>query len=219
MPELSRSETEAVHRFGDVLVDRFSPKAPPSMTRKLGTVTSVSSDDARLSVLCDGDNVPMVGIPCTTACAGVGVDDRVIVELFRNAPIVTNIIAKSLDNSAYVKTLWSNPNGVYMHASQTAELSEPVSAQRTGIVLHWQGYVPGDGIRDYQHNFVFVPKTFNLGTGLAMVLSADDRLVTKYVYVKDVELVGNDKNMESGHELSGLTVDNRRLALTEVLGV
>ena len=108
MPDLSRSETEAVHRFGDVLVDRFSPKAYPSMTRKLGTVTSVSSDDARLSVLCDGDDVPMVGIPCTTACAGVGVDDRVIVELFRNAPIVTNIIAKSLDNPAYVSwtDLW-----------------------------------------------------------------------------------------------------------------
>lgn len=106
-----------------------------------------------------------------------------------------------------------------MYAGQTAQLSEPVSAQRTGIVLHWQAYVPGDGVRDYQHNFFFVPKTFNWGVGLSMLLAADTRLVQKYVYVKDTELVGNDNNIASSDVVSGITMDNRYQALTEVLGV
>ena len=104
-----------------------------------------------------------------------------------------------------------------MYASQTIELSEPVSAQRTGIVLHWQGYVPGEGVKNYQHNFVFVPKTFNGGRGLGMLLMADSRLVTKYVYVADDHITGNDNN-SSVDTISGISIDNRYQVLTEVLG-
>lgn len=118
---------------------------------------------------------------------------------------------------AYVKTLWSYPDGYYMYAGQTAQLSEPVSAQRTGIVLHWQGYAPGDSVKDYQHNFVFVPNTFHGGRGLGMLLMADSRLVTKYVYVADDHITGHANNIASD-TISGVSIDNRYQALTEVLG-
>ena len=122
------------------------------------------------------------------------------------------------DNVAYVKTLWSYPSGYYMNAGQVAQLSEPVSAQRTGIVLHWQGYSPGDGVQNYQHNFVFVPNTFRGGRGLGMLLMADSRLVTKYVYVADDRITGNAQNATTD-TISGISIDNRYQALTEVLGV
>lgn len=52
-----------------------------------------------------------------------------------------------------------------------------------------------------------------------MVLSADTKLVVKYVYVSNDKITGNAKNAEPDHDLNGLTVDNRALVLTEVLGV
>lgn len=122
------------------------------------------------------------------------------------------------DNVAYVRELWSSDVGYYMNAGQVAQLSEPVSAQRTGIVLHWQGYTPGDGVQNYQHNFVFVPNTFHGGVGLGMLLMADTRLVTKYVYVADDRITGHAQNASSD-TISGISVDNRYQALTEVLGV
>ena len=121
-------------------------------------------------------------------------------------------------NGHYVKAIWHHDSGFYMSENQTAYLSEPVSEQRTGIVLHWQGYTPGTGVHDYQHNFIFVPKTFNRGVGLGMLLMADSRLVTKYVYVKDDSLKGHANNASQG-TISGVSIDNRYQVLTEVLGV
>lgn len=118
--------------------------------------------------------------------------------------------------------LWSNSSGWYVAESQTASLSEPVSSQPRGIVLHWQGYIPGEGVQDYQHQYVFVSKrhvTNFSGQGVAMLMSADTKLVVKYVYVNNNQVIGNAKNATPDHTISGMTIDNRYLALTEVLGV
>ena len=116
------------------------------------------------------------------------------------------------------KVLWSNSAGYYMNENQTCNLSEPMSEQARGIVLHWQGYIPADGVKNYQHNFVFIPKTFNGGYGVGMVLMADSRLVTKYVYVADDHVTGNVNNAAQD-TISGVSIDNRYQALTEIIGV
>ena len=74
-------------------------------------------------------------------------------------------------------------------------------------------------MHDYQHNYHFVPKTHPSGEGVTMLMSADSRIVAKYVYVSDDRVTGNDRNQSSAHSMSGLTLDNRYMALTEVLGV
>ena len=89
-------------------------------------------------------------------------------------------------------------------------------------MLHWQGYTPGEGIEAYQHQYVFVSKrhvTNFSGQGVAMVLSADTKLVVKYVYVNNNQIIGNEKNAKPDHTISDMTIDNRYLVLTEVLGV
>ena len=105
-----------------------------------------------------------------------------------------------------------------MSEAQTVPLSELISTQPHGIVLHWQGYTPGDGVHNYQHNFFFVPKTFNTGAGLAMLCQAGSRLVKKYVYVFNDRIVGHAENSDTV-TVSGVDMDNRYQVLTEVLGV
>lgn len=104
MSDITREEREALHRFGDVLERNFSQRPVAAVTRKTAVVRSVDHDQARLNVLCDGDDAPLVGVRCTTACAGVSVGDTVLVETFRGASIVTSVLAKSLDNVAYVRS-------------------------------------------------------------------------------------------------------------------
>ena len=119
--------------------------------------------------------------------------------------------------------LWSDTGGYYMTGTQTISLSESVSSQTQGILLHWQGYkVDGGGVQNYQHQYVFVSKRHvenSPGAGVSMILSADTKLVSKYVYVDNNQIKGHEKNSRSDFSLNGITVDNRYLVLTEVLGV
>ncbi len=107
MSDITREERDALHRFGDVLKRNFSQRPVAAVTRKTGVVRSVDTDQARLSVLCDGDDAPTVGVRCTTACSGVSVGDTVLVETFRGAPIVTSVMANSLDRLASIRQVFS----------------------------------------------------------------------------------------------------------------
>lgn len=212
IPESVRRDIE---RMAGPLAQRM---LPPKVTQSATTrnVVAAVNSDGTLDIAMGG--AIMQRVPATTACVGVAVGDEVIVAQYGPRLYAVGIIAKSLDNPDYVKTLWSNPTGFYMNENQSCQLSEPLSAQRTGIVLHWQGYIPGDGVQSYRHNFVFIPKTFNGGRGAGMLLMADSRLVTKYVYVADDRITGNAQNAASD-TISGVSIDNRYQALTEVLGV
>lgn len=215
LPEGVRRDLE---RMAGPLAERMlPPRVAQSATTR--NVVAAVNDDGTLDVSMGG--AVMQHVPATTACVGVAVGDEVIVERYGPRLYAVGVVARSLDSPDFVKLLWSNASGLYMNASQSCQLSEPVSAQRTGIVLHWQGYVPGEGVKDYQHNFTFVPKTHvqrNPGKGVGVLLMADSRLVTKYVYVGDVKIDGNDQNAASD-TISGVSIDNRYQALTEVLGV
>ena len=120
------------------------------------------------------------------------------------------------------KVLWEHAAGYYMNGTQTCNLSELMSEQARGIVLHWQAYTPGTGVRDYDHNYCFIPRTHGLkdpGQGVHMVLAGGGHIVTKYVYVSDNRITGNDNNAASGFSFSGMSIDNRHLALVEIIVV
>lgn len=103
-----------------------------------------------------------------------------------------------------------------MRDGQEINLSEPVSAQHRGIVLHWQYY--NTGAEDHNHNYFFVPKSQINGAGVTMMGFVQSYFFKKYVYVKDDKITGNADN-DQVKTLSGVQFNNNKAVLTEVLGV
>lgn len=122
------------------------------------------------------------------------------------------------------KILWG-PDYYYMVGSNTINLSQKVSEQKTGIVLMWQAYADGKP-QSYDLNYTFVPKHHTLvfpagGVTCWLSNSSGNIVATKYVYVYDDKIQGNDINglgstTRSG---SGITFTNNYWVLTYVIGV
>lgn len=76
-----------------------------AVTMQYGDVTAIDDSDGKLMLTVDVEGGE-VRCPMTTACKGVSVGDRVIVQTYGNLSTVTGVIAH--DNSNYVKktTLW-----------------------------------------------------------------------------------------------------------------
>ena len=106
-----------------------------------------------------------------------------------------------------------------MQASQTINLNEKISEQRTGIVLHWQAYVNGSA-QNYDHNYCYVPKSHSYSGGVSMFMTSQNatHVANKYVYINEQSIRGNDLNY-SDDQQSGITLERRYFVLTEVLGV
>ena len=121
------------------------------------------------------------------------------------------------------QVLWG-PDYYYMNAGQTATLSQKVSEQKSGIVLVWQAYSNG-AAQTYDFNFTFIPKwqvSVNPSRGVSCFLTDSTAGVigTKYVYVYDDKIVGNNANGNGATKRnSGITTTNNRWVLTHVLGV
>ena len=119
------------------------------------------------------------------------------------------------------KVLWNN-DPLYMRSDHTATLSEPVSEQNTGIVLVWSAYE--SGAKDYNFFYQFIPKSHveqHNGKGINTGIIATETFGTigsKYVYVYDDRIVGNDYNDDSGTK-NGITFNNAYWVLRYVLGV
>lgn len=135
-----------------------------------------------------------------------------------NAINEVNGIATSLPD---VKVLWTG--GLYMNGKHKITLSESVSSQRHGIVLHWQRYTDGI-VQNTDHAYFFIPKShiqLSYGQGVEMMMSdaTFGIVAAKYVYVSDTDIVGNANNEKVGTGASGIKYINNRHVLTQVLGV
>lgn len=118
------------------------------------------------------------------------------------------------------KVLWTG--GHFMIEGQTAQLSEPVSSQKNGIVLVWSAYEPG-AVQDYYWNYTFIPKShinFAPGGGVCCIMAGKSftSIGTKYVYVNDESIVGMKENNIAGAD-SSISYANNKFVLRYVLGV
>lgn len=118
------------------------------------------------------------------------------------------------------KVLWSG--GLYMTASHTANLSESVSKQPHGIIIAFSAYTSSTA---QNHNWVyhFVPKhhTSNhggAGINFPMSNNSYSHIATKYLYVSDTKITGNDGN-KTDSAGSGVDYDNNYWVLRYVIGV
>lgn len=120
------------------------------------------------------------------------------------------------------KLLWQGKN--YMNASQTAYLTEGVSEQFSGIVLVFSNYDATTGTaNDYDWHCYYVPKRLvelQSGTGhcFNMMSQGFGDIASKYLYISDKEITGNDVNTTNGTR-NGITYNNAKYVMRYVLGV
>jgi hypothetical protein len=121
------------------------------------------------------------------------------------------------------KILWgANSNsGSFMTGDQTANLSEPVSEQRHGIVLAFC-YYNGTGDTNWEWHLEFVPKyMIGLTTSrycFSMFRGCFSYAATKNLYISDTQIRGHDDNNKTG-TANGITYANNKFVLRYVFGV
>ena len=112
----------------------------------------------------------------------------------------------------------------YPVANIDYNLSEPISKQKHGIILVFQAY-EGGVAKDYDINEFFVSKKSvellpGKGHSFFLVNSTGAKVATKYIYIHDTKIMGNDVNRNSATKRdSGITTTNNYWVLTHVLGV
>lgn len=118
------------------------------------------------------------------------------------------------------KLLWSG--SWYMNETQTAELSETVSAQRTGIVLVFSLYDAETSTYKNQEMFEFFIPKYSIakhnGNGRNFNLCGMFGNSVKYLYLHDDKIVGHDKNSTT-MTVGGIEYNNKRYVLRYVIGV
>ena len=121
------------------------------------------------------------------------------------------------------KVLWSG--GYYMTAGQTANLNGTVSSQASGIVLVFSRYDVSAGAPLNQHwSYHFVPKIMvqlhgGEGSIFDLSTSKDSYRASKYLYINDDKIVGNDNNADTGTGATGVKYTNNAFVLRYVIGV
>lgn len=119
------------------------------------------------------------------------------------------------------KELWGG-GAYHMIGSHTIQLAEAVSAQAHGIVLVWGAY-SGSTAYNYDWYYQFIPKHHvskqnGTGVGAIMATAGFGYVGSKYVYVYDTYLQGNDRNNATGTS-NGITYNNGYWVLRYVIGV
>src|SRR5699024_10947313 len=97
--------------------------------------------------------------------------------------------------TADYKPLWTGT--VYLMDIHTIRPTKKLSDCRTGWVLQWQRYVPGEGKKNNIYQTTEVQKTIlNNGNnvGFRATLSRDDNLIRKYFYVIDNKIEDHQRN-------------------------
>lgn len=118
--------------------------------------------------------------------------------------------------------LWEG--GFFMHDTQEINLAEPVSKQRSGIVLVFCRYSSGT-IQNYHFSYHFVPKMMVVmhgGCGSVFQMGAieGDYFASKYLYISDQSIKGNAYNDDVITDATnGITYTNNATVLRYVIGV
>ena len=217
---LTREQRAMLEGMGRSAAEMLGKRPQPSLKVARGYIAE-AGDHAYDVLMPDG--AVLEEVPCLVSALGGTAGDEVRVEWVQGRALVTGVVATA-DHARYVRLLWSHATGYYMNKSQTVQLSEPVSAQRAGIVLHWQAYVDGSS-KNYDHNYFFVPKSHvesNPGGGVPMFLttSTANAVTTKYVYVSDDRITGNAVNNQNPSTTdSGIERTPKYFVLTQVIGV
>lgn len=118
------------------------------------------------------------------------------------------------------KILWEG--GMYMTASHKIELPEAISQQPSGIVLVFSRYADG-AVAEHNYNSFFVHKAFvaakpGVGSAFQMNTVNYSLVATKYLYINDMTISGNDSNDDEGTG-NGVTYNNKAYVLRYVIGV
>lgn len=111
----------------------------------------------------------------------------------------------------------------YMTASHIITLAEPVSKQRSGIVLGFSEYIDGAAANQSFHHR-FIPKYAvysHSGSAECIQLTTSNLafFATKYLYIGDEQIKGHDNNASTGTGSCGITYTNNRFVLRYVIGV
>ena len=122
------------------------------------------------------------------------------------------------------KVLWGGAieTGMYMTAGHTAELTEPISDQKNGVVLVFS-YYNGTSDTNYNWQSFFVPKWLasnDGGSGHTFLLNRPtfSAIGAKYLYINDTQIKGHDDNDNTGTS-NGITYANNKFVLRYVFGV
>lgn len=119
------------------------------------------------------------------------------------------------------RVLWSGT--WYMTAAQTAELSEAVSEQDTGIELVFSKYANGAAEDNNFQTYQVSKKTVELlpgyGHTIPLAVFKYSDVGSKYLYINDTRITGHADNIATGTGASGITYNNAAFVLRYVLGV
>ena len=110
-----------------------------------------------------------------------------------------------------------------MTAGHVIALAEPISKQKSGIVLVFSEFVDGAAV-DQSFHTRFIPKMLvskHSGKAECIQMSTSNLafFATKYLYISDAEIKGHDNNNLIGTATSGITYTNNRFVLRYVIGV
>lgn len=103
---------------------------------------------------------------------------------------------------------------VYPNADYTGIFSAPASTQPHGILIEFAPYVDGQ-VKGYGLVTFFIPKGRCNGESYNIYI---DPWCSKWIYVYDNKIVGNDANSKNG-TTNGISYNNRKYVLSRVYGV
>lgn len=117
------------------------------------------------------------------------------------------------------KILWEG--AMYMTAGHKITLPEAISKQPSGIILVFSRY--DSGPLEHNYNSFFVHKAFvaakpGVGSAFRMNTVNYSMVATKYLYINDESIAGNDSNDDEGTG-NGVSYNNKAYVLRYIIGV
>lgn len=119
------------------------------------------------------------------------------------------------------RVLWEG--GYYMTASHRITLKESVSEQPKGICLVFSGYDPENKqVVDFNWSSHYIPKELvgatTGGHSIPLIANCFAAVATKYLYIRDTLIAGNNDNVKVGNN-NGISYANNKFVLRYVIGV